>query len=242
MAEKIWWEKTVEYTYVRDLGIGDFAAPFDGNEEQMGDAVMKRENRWLLIEFKRTAHQFSSERKKYPKGRCDTYLKGLWVETLKYRWGQIDGSCNEPHYFVYGTHVIESTNADPDQVSISACPYWGSWAKAGWIDSESDKDERQAIQETFAGVFENRPNITVNALAGVRRDHFDEYVKLALWAKAGKESVSSGGYAMVVGISPEGKPVASLSLEEYATDVLGCPMEPDPDERPAPHPASVPTP
>jgi hypothetical protein len=75
MAEKIWWEKTVEYTYVRDLGIGDFAAPFDGNEEQMGDAVMKRENRWLLIEFKRTGHQFSSERKKYPKGRCDTYLK-----------------------------------------------------------------------------------------------------------------------------------------------------------------------
>lgn len=61
-----WWEKTVEYTFVIALasrGLLDFAAPIAGRiERSTGDGVFGKDNKLILIEFKRDKSEIESEK------------------------------------------------------------------------------------------------------------------------------------------------------------------------------------
>lgn len=75
----IWWEKTVEYAFVRScLSENDMITPFDGNHEVMGDAIMNHKNRLVLIEFKRDLSLWRTEQikfKDYKKAKAE--LEGI---------------------------------------------------------------------------------------------------------------------------------------------------------------------
>lgn len=62
----IWWEKTVEYAFVRSCLLdGNMITPFDGNHEVMGDAIMSHNNKMILIEFKRDLSLWRTEKIKF---------------------------------------------------------------------------------------------------------------------------------------------------------------------------------
>lgn len=64
-SEPWWWEKTVEYAFVRHVMGDSVACPMAGKPEKwLGDLVEKIEDKFRLIEFKRITDA-SSEDKKY---------------------------------------------------------------------------------------------------------------------------------------------------------------------------------
>ncbi|MDU4943559.1 MAG: hypothetical protein E6X23_18800 [Mixta calida] len=92
LAEVKWWEKTVEYNFVLaakdEFGL-NLLAPFDGNVESIGDAVVGADSKFFIIEFKRTLSDFKSETDKYING--DHSLKEARIhlsqlETSKYHY------------------------------------------------------------------------------------------------------------------------------------------------------------
>ncbi len=64
-----YWEKTVEWIFVRNHFPGKaFAAPLASTEELVGDAILRFKdiNSWCIIEFKDEFGSFADERGKYP--------------------------------------------------------------------------------------------------------------------------------------------------------------------------------
>lgn len=62
----IWWEKTVEYYFVKKYVEFDMlVAPMDGNEEAAADVILSNVDKWILIEFKRNKSQIVSEKRKF---------------------------------------------------------------------------------------------------------------------------------------------------------------------------------
>ncbi|WP_417439752.1 hypothetical protein [Idiomarina abyssalis] len=61
-----WWEKTVEYYFIRKF-IPDemILSPLDGEQEKAGDAFLSSNERWVVLEFKKDLESLSSEKKKY---------------------------------------------------------------------------------------------------------------------------------------------------------------------------------
>lgn len=61
-----WWEKTVEYNFILSLhrcGLMDFAAPLSGKHERSaGDGIFGKDNKLVLIEFKRDRREIATER------------------------------------------------------------------------------------------------------------------------------------------------------------------------------------
>lgn len=61
-----WWEKTVEYNFVIALAhhnLLDFAAPIAGRHERSsGDGIFGKDNKLVLIEFKKDYSEISSEK------------------------------------------------------------------------------------------------------------------------------------------------------------------------------------
>lgn len=62
----LWWEKTVEYYFVKKyVNLDMLIAPMDGNEEKAADAILSNVDSWILIEFKRSIRELSSEHNKF---------------------------------------------------------------------------------------------------------------------------------------------------------------------------------
>ncbi len=60
-----WWEKTVEYYFVKNYLSDSSIAPLDGNQELGGDAIYAHSGKFVLIEFKRDNKSIESERSKF---------------------------------------------------------------------------------------------------------------------------------------------------------------------------------
>lgn len=62
-----WWEKTVEYKFVVSVMAKErmFLSPLDGTHEQAGDAIFSKDEKWLLIEFKKDQASINSEKAKF---------------------------------------------------------------------------------------------------------------------------------------------------------------------------------
>ena len=70
--EYFWWEKTVEYAFVqKHVEIEMAVAPLGGVQEKGGDAILKKNDRWVLIEFKKDNDCISSEMDKFAPGKYD---------------------------------------------------------------------------------------------------------------------------------------------------------------------------
>lgn len=66
MERSVWWEKTVEYYFVKKcLDNDELIAPLDGKHEQAGDAILAAKLKWVLIEFKKDVDCLESEEKKF---------------------------------------------------------------------------------------------------------------------------------------------------------------------------------
>ena len=60
-----WWEKTVEYFFIQNYVKELFIAPLDGKEELAGDALLSKNQKWVIIEFKDKESSLDSEKKKF---------------------------------------------------------------------------------------------------------------------------------------------------------------------------------
>ena len=66
VMDYIWWEKTVEYLFVKKyLNQNSIVAPLDGDIEKAGDAIFSMSDKWILIEFKRKDSDINSEKRKF---------------------------------------------------------------------------------------------------------------------------------------------------------------------------------
>lgn len=107
----IWWEKTVEYTYVLSLSEAGqlFLAPLDGDHERAGDAMISAASKWLLIEFKRDVAAIRSEAEKFENyAGAKAALAGL----------------DAHHFLVYGVSTLN------DRVSLGARTYFSNSTKS----------------------------------------------------------------------------------------------------------------
>jgi hypothetical protein len=72
LMEYFWWEKTVEYAFVQNhVEIEMAVAPLGGVQEKGGDAILKNNDHWVLIEFKKDHGCISSEVDKFAPGKYD---------------------------------------------------------------------------------------------------------------------------------------------------------------------------
>lgn len=103
MYKRTWWEKTVEYAFVKKhVAIEDLIIPLAGKHEAVGDAILGKVDKWLLIEFKRSENELNSEIEKFGGVHkfCDAKMK---LSTL---------GGTEHHFLVYGQLVEETLKLD----------------------------------------------------------------------------------------------------------------------------------
>lgn len=100
----IWWEKTVEYSFVLKMIGGpkklNFASPLAGVQEGAGDAIFGNSGgNLVLVEFKKSRREIVSE---FGKFHC--YSNAL--KDLRERDGH--------HFLIYGEVDFRSKNENPD--------------------------------------------------------------------------------------------------------------------------------
>jgi len=88
-----WWEKTVEYYFIRKF-IPDemILSPLDGKEEKAGDTLLSINEKWVILEFKKDADSLASEKKKYK----------------NYDAAETELSSNDEHHFLIYGQVVNS--------------------------------------------------------------------------------------------------------------------------------------
>ena len=100
MTNKLWWwEKTVEYSFVRKiLADNAVACPLAGQSEKWtGDLIEQINDRFRLIEFKRNVNSIKDEDKKYGDGQTD------YLTICK----DISDCKNAAHWLVFGETIGE---------------------------------------------------------------------------------------------------------------------------------------
>ncbi|AIR03525.1 hypothetical protein JT31_02500 [Cedecea neteri] len=72
IKEVSWWEKHVEYTFIlrafRDCAL-NLVSPLAGPTESISDAVVGKDSKYFIIEFKKTLDHFKDEYKKFLLGK-----------------------------------------------------------------------------------------------------------------------------------------------------------------------------
>lgn len=102
-----WWEKTVEYAYVKQyLGEYEFISPFDGEHETLSDCAIANGLQWSIIEFKANSKWESAEKIKFNKHRLSTYIQAKVA--LMRDYGNPDNGIAH-HFIVYGQPDLDRT-------------------------------------------------------------------------------------------------------------------------------------
>lgn len=86
-----WWEKTVEYYFIRKF-IPDemILSPLDGEQEKAGDTFLSNNEKLVILEFKKDFESLASEKKKYKNyAAAETELS----------------PCDNHHFLIYGQIV-----------------------------------------------------------------------------------------------------------------------------------------
>jgi hypothetical protein len=87
-----WWEKTVEYYFIRNIIKDDtLAMPLDGKlESKAGDTIFSEEDTFFLVEFKKDKTSLASEKNKFKDNNMDNAKNALYLKDTH-------------HFLVYGT-------------------------------------------------------------------------------------------------------------------------------------------
>lgn len=120
----LWWEKTVEYTYLANLFIetGFAISPLAGKlETNIGDAIVNSSYHFGIIEFKKKYEDINSESRKYNNG-FENYGDNLMLimdteSRLYIHKGE------EPHSIVYG-ELEENTEYKTTFLKAVVARYW----------------------------------------------------------------------------------------------------------------------
>lgn len=107
-----YWEKTVEWLFVKLYIMPKMAAaPLGGNEEAAGDVMLSflPDDKWLLLEFKGNESGFSSETKKYPIFENEKWkdldanpdFKQRLSDAFHNLANKVKSDRHAPHFFVY---------------------------------------------------------------------------------------------------------------------------------------------
>ena len=104
-----WWEKTVEYFFIRNcIGSSMVIAPLDGNEEKAGDSIFAKDNKWVLIEFKNNVDSLKNEEGKFLQfAKAKEHFQGK----------------DSHHFLVYGA-IFEDDNSEKPKFGVSATTYF----------------------------------------------------------------------------------------------------------------------
>ena len=136
MGHPVWWEKTVEYYFVKKFVRDDeLIAPLDGKHEQAGDAMLAAGLKWVLIEFKKDFACLKSEAEKFKDYQ-------LAVNEL--------GSHDKHHYLIYGFFSVTKESPKTKVFGIKACTYF---SRSGLKDYQDLLGSGADIQ-TFARYLE----------------------------------------------------------------------------------------
>jgi hypothetical protein len=233
IAPPTFWEKTVEWSYVRKhLRCEDFAAPLDGDEEKAGDVAIGFENlSWCLIEFKRDRGALKSEREKYPyfignvRGVTEEKFEE-WrsaCETLLFKYATDVPLEEAPHFLVYGEAVAWERQQSVDDHDEDNRPYWKMklHAQRYWSSWEKDKSKKELFREA---VF-----ITdIGNLMSISSDFetFKSYLELLISAKGGEANAAQGGFVLknVVGTHESGFQVVT-TVADFVKLTLGLDLQ-----------------
>ncbi|UXH79092.1 hypothetical protein [Roseateles amylovorans] len=105
----VWWEKTVEYAFVRRvLPAAAAAFPLAGDQEtSFGDLLLAQGAECRLIEFKKVKGSIQSEKKKFPEFVLDSTKKtvraGSFADLLSQTYPTLTShQAKDAHFFVYG--------------------------------------------------------------------------------------------------------------------------------------------
>ena len=151
----LWWEKTVEYYFVKQCLLGIDIAPFDGDVEKLGDALTHNNGKFLLIEFKRAFENLSLEKNKYK----DWEESAKAIKTYNSTW--LDGGF---HIFIFGSE-------DNYKFELKAHKYWMLQDRLGGSikDFKSDVDSFKKYNQEH----------------GICKKEFDEYANFLFKQKGG---------------------------------------------------------
>ncbi|WP_299086664.1 hypothetical protein [uncultured Campylobacter sp.] len=151
----LWWEKTVEYYFVKQCLLGIDIAPFDGDVEKLGDVLTHNNGKFLLIEFKRAFENLSLEKNKYK----DWEESAKAIKTYNSTW--LDGGF---HIFIFGSK-------DNYKFELKAHKYWMLQDRLGGSikDFKSDVDSFKKYNQEH----------------GICKKEFDEYANFLFKQKGG---------------------------------------------------------
>ena len=136
MGHPVWWEKTVEYYFVKKFVKDDeVIAPLDGKHELAGDAMLAAGLKWVLIEFKKDDTCLESEAEKFRNYQ-------LAVNELS--------SQDNHHYLIYGLFGVTKASPETKVFGIGACTYF---SRSGLEDYQELLGSGTDIQ-TFARYLE----------------------------------------------------------------------------------------
>lgn len=198
-----WFEKTVEYNFVARLALAQnksFISPLDGNLEIVGDAIFIKDNRWMLIEFKRDANTLSDEIRKF-------HNYGLAKNSL--------AAEDSHHYLIYGIDNNEEFNGDTLKLGLSCRTYF-SEIEIKQLD-ESGLNELLSNGEEYS-VFLSYLQRYIKFKKG------GDGWRAGIIDKPNGPNDDSGptllDYGVVVGISNDNEMVCCLSLREFMSVAL----------------------
>lgn len=167
----LWWEKTVEYYFVKQCLLNIDIAPLDGDVEKIGDALTHNNGKFLLIEFKRAFENLSSEKRKY----ADWEKSAKAIKAYNSTW--LD---NGFHIFIFGSENY-------GKFELRAHKYWMLQDKLGG----SIKDFKSGV-DSFK---------KCNQEYGIFKREFDEYANFLFKQKGGAgSSVNLESSALVASI------------------------------------------
>lgn len=127
------WEKTVEWLYVRRyFPLKGFAAPLGKSAEEAGDVLLRFEDAdaWCLIEFKKDQKAFVSEQVKYPAFENEKWVqfgtpekkaeakKAFLMLTEIWKAPASKLSKPAPHIFIYGEPVKTNEFIELEEVQV----------------------------------------------------------------------------------------------------------------------------
>ena len=193
-----WWEKTIEYSFVRmHLPMSSVIYPLDGWHEQAGDALLRSAKKWIMIEFKVDENAIKTEEKKFY-----DFQSAL----------NILAPHDSHHFIVYGSSIIIRPRKKVDDKQHN---------------SGFNPIMKKRSLVLCATTYFSRRNCDMKEIfsSGVRLEVFKSYVNEFLYHKnngpggGGMPTLTLNDYALVAGIDDEGAVVACMSLIDFGKEI-----------------------